>query len=242
MPSARAITRSSISAFSNGLSPRITSRTTVTPSSGIRRRTAPSPSSSPRKPRVAVRLLEGLDLLGPGRRAVGVAAGDQLLDDLGVALARARTGRPGRRPSRAPASAAPRRSARRSPGVERSRSVSSIRSTKLARRGPRARSQLYSAVRAPPMWSAPVGDGAKRTRILDTACHEIKASRSDADRRPRLARRRACRTRSRAARSAPAARSSSSTRARAPGGRASTPRRRSPPTTRRSAARRSTRC
>src|SRR3954452_9042083 len=29
----------------------------------------------------------------------------------------------------------------------------------------RAASQLYSAVRAPPMWRAPVGDGAKRTRM-----------------------------------------------------------------------------
>src|ERR1700741_3377567 len=48
-------------------------------------------------------------------------------------------------------------------GVERSRSVSSIRSTSVPP-WPRASSQLYSAVRAPPMWSAPVGDGAKRTR------------------------------------------------------------------------------
>ena len=45
---------------------------------------------------------------------------------------------------------------------------------------------MYSAVRAPPMCRAPVGDGANRTRILDTACHQTKASRSDADRRPRL--------------------------------------------------------
>src|SRR5260221_5106682 len=30
----------------------------------------------------------------------------------------------------------------------------------------RASSQLNNAVRAPPMWSAPVGDGAKRTLIV----------------------------------------------------------------------------
>src|SRR4051794_18914686 len=48
-------------------------------------------------------------------------------------------------------------------GVERSRSVSSIRRTSFPAR-PRANSQLYSAVRAPPMCRAPVGEGAKRTR------------------------------------------------------------------------------
>src|SRR5262245_30695297 len=47
-------------------------------------------------------------------------------------------------------------------GVERSLSVSSIRSTNVPP-DPRARSQLYSAVRAPPTCSSPVGDGAKRT-------------------------------------------------------------------------------
>ena len=47
-------------------------------------------------------------------------------------------------------------------GVERSRSVSSIRSTNWPPSW-RATSQLYSAVLAPPMCSAPVGDGAKRT-------------------------------------------------------------------------------
>ena len=44
-------------------------------------------------------------------------------------------------------------------GVDRARSVSSIRSRNLPPR-PRANSQLKSAVRAPPMWSAPVGEGA----------------------------------------------------------------------------------
>jgi hypothetical protein len=42
--------------------------------------------------------------------------------------------------------------------------VSSIRRTK-APPDLRARSQLYSAVRAPPMCSAPVGDGANRTLV-----------------------------------------------------------------------------
>src|SRR5216683_5660639 len=48
--------------------------------------------------------------------------------------------------------------------VERSRSVSSIRSSILP---PRflAYSQLNSAVRAPPMWRKPVGEGAKRVTM-----------------------------------------------------------------------------
>ena len=50
-------------------------------------------------------------------------------------------------------------------GVERSRSVSSMRSTSSPPQW-RASSQLNSAVRAPPMCSAPVGDGAKRTLII----------------------------------------------------------------------------
>src|SRR5829696_6813387 len=49
--------------------------------------------------------------------------------------------------------------------VERSRSVSSMRRTNSPPE-PRARSQLYSAVLAPPMCSTPVGDGAKRTLTL----------------------------------------------------------------------------
>ena len=64
----------------------MTSRTTVAPSSGTRSRTAPVPSSSPRKPRLPCALLERLDLVGAGGRAVGVAGGEQLLDDLGVAV------------------------------------------------------------------------------------------------------------------------------------------------------------
>jgi hypothetical protein len=47
-------------------------------------------------------------------------------------------------------------------GLERSRSVSSMRSTSSPCSW-RASSQLNSAVRAPPMCSAPVGEGAKRT-------------------------------------------------------------------------------
>src|SRR3954465_11998945 len=49
--------------------------------------------------------------------------------------------------------------------VLRSRSVSSIRSTKVP---PvlRAKSQLKSAVRAPPTWRYPVGDGANLTRTI----------------------------------------------------------------------------
>src|ERR1700704_2984886 len=48
--------------------------------------------------------------------------------------------------------------------VERSRSVSSIRSSILPPR-PRAYSQLNSAVRAPPIWRKPVGEGAKRVTM-----------------------------------------------------------------------------
>ncbi len=58
-------------------------------------------------------------------------------------------------------------------GVERSRSVSSMRSTKVPPR-PRARSQLYSAARAPPTCNAPVGEGANLTlmesAIASTGC------------------------------------------------------------------------
>src|SRR5215211_709967 len=49
--------------------------------------------------------------------------------------------------------------------VERSRSVSSMRSSILPPR-PRAYSQLNRAVRPPPIWRKPVGEGAKRTTIL----------------------------------------------------------------------------
>src|SRR3546814_4319352 len=52
--------------------------------------------------------------------------------------------------------------------VERARSVSSIRSRN---RPPwwRANSQLNSAVRAPPIWRKPVGEGAKRVTIWPVA-------------------------------------------------------------------------
>src|SRR5229473_2889584 len=56
--------------------------------------------------------------------------------------------------------------------VERRRSVSSMRSRKIPP-SPcswwwRAKSQLNSAVRAPPMWRKPVGEGAKRTTTAMT--------------------------------------------------------------------------
>src|SRR3954451_20343703 len=53
-------------------------------------------------------------------------------------------------------------------GVERSRSVSSMRRTNVPPSW-RAASQLNSAVRGPPMCSAPVGEGAKRRRIAPDA-------------------------------------------------------------------------
>ena len=75
------------------------------------------------------------------------------------------TGRRSSRRGRAPATSSPSRIERREASVERWRSVSSIRS----RKAPpcwRAYSQLNSAVRADPMCRYPVGEGAKRTRVL----------------------------------------------------------------------------
>ena len=68
-------------------------------------------------------------------------------------------------------------------GVERSRSVSSIRSTSSPPAW-RASSQLNSAVRAPPMCSAPVGDGAKRT--LMSGAGYCAAARRTGTPRPRV--------------------------------------------------------
>ena len=69
------------------MSPRIRSCTTVAPSSGTRRRTAPSASSLAAEAALgAVLVLVGLDVVGGRVRAVGVAVVEQLLDDLAVAL------------------------------------------------------------------------------------------------------------------------------------------------------------
>ena len=89
---------------------------------------------------------------------------EQLLDDLGVAAARSRTGRSGRSSQSIPSHSRLSKISWTFSGVERSRSVSSIRRTSWPPE-PRARSQLYSAVLALPMCSAPVGDGGKRTRM-----------------------------------------------------------------------------
>ena len=75
----------------------------------------------------------------------------------------------GLRPSPTRATKVPARSSASYFFSERSLSVSSMRSTNVP---PylRAKSQLNSAVRAPPTWSGPVGLGAKRTRIgLDSS-------------------------------------------------------------------------
>src|SRR5437868_2033693 len=77
-------------------------------------------------------------------------------------------------------------SAERMPSVHSGRfrvaSVSSMRSTK---RPPvrSASAQLKSAVRAPPTWNMPVGEGAKRTRISVTRDHLVSqgADPLDAD-------------------------------------------------------------
>ena len=112
----------------------------------------------------AVLLLVGLHILRGRARAVGVTGVEQRLQHLAGGAPSARSGGSAPRPSRAPASAASRGSARRSRAWSaRGRCP---RSAARARRPQcRASSQLNSAVRAPPMCSAPVGDGAKRTLI-----------------------------------------------------------------------------
>ena len=96
------------------------------------------------------------------------------------------TGRSVPRPSRARAIAARRGSARRSqassaPGLYlRSAARACPRAGWGASPGPWASSQLYSAVRAPPMCSAPVGDGAKRTRMKTASSMLIGAHVSPA--------------------------------------------------------------
>src|SRR3546814_3856600 len=68
--------------------------------------------------------------------------------------------------------------------VERARSVSSMRSRNLPPWW-RANSQLNSAVRAPPIWRKPVGDGAKRVTTpvsdlaLNCACSQAGKKRSE---------------------------------------------------------------
>ena len=93
--------------------------------------------------------------------AIGVAALEQLVRDLGVAGLELRLEIFVRRPSRARASRSPSRIASIAAWVERALSVSSIRSRNLPPWW-RANSQLNSAVRAPPMCRKPVGEGAKR--------------------------------------------------------------------------------
>src|SRR6267142_3062683 len=65
-------------------------------------------------------------------------------------------------PHESPSQSSPSMIAETAAGVDRVRSVSSMRSRKMP---PwcRAKSQLKSAVRAPPMCRKPVGEGAKRT-------------------------------------------------------------------------------
>ena len=79
---------------------------------------------------------------------------------------------PDPRPTSARASAGRRESPTPTRGVERSRSVSSMRRMNVPP-APRASSQLKSAVRALPTCRWPVGLGAKRTRMCEaTSCTE----------------------------------------------------------------------
>src|SRR3954453_22566177 len=157
------MTRSSCSAFWNSLSPRMTSRTTETPSSGTRRRTAPVPSSAPRKPWLPCASRHALtsSALALERYAWPPSMSRRTTSAWRSARSDWRTVSPSWSiPSQSSAS----RICSTFSGVERSRSVSSMRST-ISPPCPRASSQLKRAVRAPPMCRAPVGDGAKRTRI-----------------------------------------------------------------------------
>src|SRR5215213_5472940 len=138
LPSERWITKSLMAEYGFVMSPSTTSRNVISPSSGTRKRTAPSSSyacpDSSSCPTAAWWL---------SRRS------------------HCETG-PSSQSSSSQRSAS--RMASTFSGVERSRSVSSMRSTNSPP-DPRARSQLYSAVLAPPMCSTPVGEGAKRTLI-----------------------------------------------------------------------------
>ena len=76
--------------------------------------------------------------------------------------------------------------------VERARSVSSMRSRNLPPWW-RANSQLNKAVRAPPIWRKPVGEGAKRVTIW--ACAQARESPQHGPWRPETRARLAWRTR-----------------------------------------------
>ena len=73
-------------------------------------------------------------------------------------------------------------------GVERSTSVSSIRRMKMPPWW-RANAQENSAVRAPPMWRKPVGDGAKRVRTVGSGMDGRGSGRWGVAARARRARR-----------------------------------------------------
>ena len=184
MPSARAITRSSWSAFSNVLSPRMTSRTTVAPSSETRRRTAPSPSSSPRKPRLPCCACQAsISSLARGR-AVGAALVEQPLHDLGVALAALGL----EHGLLVPVELEP------AQGVEDLLDVLRRRALAVGVLDPEQELAAAAAGQEPVVQCRPRTpdvQGARRRGSeshahLDTACHEARASRFHAHRRTRL--------------------------------------------------------
>ncbi len=107
-------------------------------------------------------LAHRFELGGRAPAVIGAAGGEQLPRDFGMAPGRGRIDGRFRRPIRGRAIARPSMIAATACGVERTRSVSSMRS----RNAPpwwRAKSQLNKAVRAPPICRNPVGEGAKRT-------------------------------------------------------------------------------
>ena len=98
-------------------------------------------------------------------------------------------------------------------GFSRCSSVSSMRSTSVPPRR-RAYSQLYRAVRTPPTWRSPVGDGQKRTRgATGNSAYRLRRCESALTLGPREA----SRPRSTGASRSTASRSRSSRPARAPG-------------------------
>ena len=187
MPSARAITRSSWSEFSNVLSPRMTSLTTIAPSSATRSRTAPSPSSSPRKPRLPCCSCHALICVLARRGAVREAVVEQLLHDLGVALAA--LGLEHR--LLVPVELEP------AQGVEDLLDVLGGRALAVGVLDPEQELAAAATGQQPVVQCRPRTpdvQGARRRRSeshahLDTACHEARASRSHAHRRTRLPRR-----------------------------------------------------
>ena len=189
MPSARAITRSSRSAFSNVA---LAADDVVDDGRALvghaqAHRALPLVLAA--EAAVAVLLLVGVDLLAAGRRAVGVPAVEQLLRRPRRGARRAGTGRPAPRPSRSRASAARRRSARRSRA-----SSARGRCPRCAARARRRGRGRAASCTVPSGRRRCAARRSGRERSARASGHRMPcgaASRCHADRCTRLARRRA---------------------------------------------------